>query len=448
MSNIINLTWNGAIDDVGIARYELQWRLSPNSPWSTPPILVNHNPNYPGNSTNSGGGSYSYTVTQLVDHYFRVRIVDNMGQYSGYKEILATVDTNVILISATCSTDPTNICIANTYNPVNPIILLDSSNNNTDLINPNLTYVKNIDNTNFNGFNRYWRILLPSASSFNCRITPVGLITTVEICDISSIRSEKISDGYSSNITSSAICEAGLDNDIYYDGSLALGTIIYTVLNYGSYSGSFLSSPFPGANKYYLISEGFFTTYIVKILNNGSVDSIQTYSLVCPTIINNTCCFVKGTKITMSDYTIKNIEDVKIGDFVITYNEETKEQEPGKVINTVKPLRTDIVEYKLSNDVIIKSTSCHPYWVVNKGWSSFNPLLTKELYEFDVEKIEENDIFITIDNKEVIVDKITELITKEVTTYNLRILGNHTYYANGVLVHNKDEITLSTCYLP
>ena len=43
----------------------------------------------------------------------------------------------------------------------------------------------------------------------------------------------------------------------------------------------------------------------------------------------NTCCFVKGTKITMFDYTTKNIEDVKIGDIVITYNEETKLQEPG-----------------------------------------------------------------------------------------------------------------------
>jgi len=44
----------------------------------------------------------------------------------------------------------------------------------------------------------------------------------------------------------------------------------------------------------------------------------------------NTCCFVKGTKITMFDYTTKNIEDVKIGDIVITYNEENKAAEPEK----------------------------------------------------------------------------------------------------------------------
>lgn len=449
MSNIINLTWNGATDDVGIARYELQWRLSPNSPWSTPPILVNHNPNYPGNSTNSGGGSYSHTATQLVNHYFRIRIVDSMGQYSAYKEILATVDTNIVLISATCSTDPTNICIANTYNTVNPIILLDGNNNpTTNSITTNVTCVKNTNNTTFNGFNRHWRISLPTTpvSSYNCYINSVGLITTVEVCGISSIRSEKISLGFSLNTTSSAICDAGLDYDIYYDGSLVIGTIIHTML-----SGSFLSSPFPGANKYYLISENF-STYIVKILNDGSVDSIQTYLSVCPTIITiDTCCFVKGTKITMSDYTTKNIEDVKIGDFVITYNEETKEQEPGEVTDFVSPMKSNIVEYKLSNDVIIKSTTCHPYWVVNKGWSSFNPLLTKKLYDFNAEQIEENDTLLTIDNKEVIVDKITELITKKVMTYNLQILGNHTYYANSVLVHNKTEIGItqqSLCIAP
>jgi hypothetical protein len=437
MSNIINLTWNGATDDVGIARYELQWRLSPNSPWSTPPILVPHNLNYLNNTTTSGGGSYSHTITQLANHYFRLRIVDSIGQFSSYKEIFVPVDTNVILISATCSTDSTNICIANTYNPVNPIILLDNNTTSTNLITPGLTYVKNINNTTFNGFNRFWRILLLDNYSYNCEINTIGKIVNVEICDISSIRSEKRSEGYSSNLTSSAICDAGLDYDIYYDGSLGIGTIIYTVLNYGSFSGSFLSSPFPGANKYYLISEDL-STYIVKILNNGSVDSIQTYLSVCPTIITiNTCCFVKGTKITMSDYTTKNIEDVKIGDFVITYNEETKEQEPGEVVKVVSPMRSDIVEYELSNGISIKSTTCHPYWVVNKGWSSFNPEITKKLYNFDVDQIEESDTLLTIDNKEVIVDKITELITKEVITYNLGIMGNHTYYANNILVHNK-----------
>lgn len=170
--------------------------------------------------------------------------------------------------------------------------------------------------------------------------------------------------------------------------------------------------------------------HLFKIIQN-SVNLIQIDIL--------TCCFVKGTKITMFDYTTKNIEDVKIGDIIITYNEETKLQEPGEVVKVVSPMRSDIVEYELSSGISIKSTTCHPYWVVNKGWSSFNPEITKKLYNFDVEKIEESDILLTIDNEEVIVDKITELITKEVITYNLGIMGNHTYYANNILVHNKTE---------
>ena len=68
-----------------------------------------------------------------------------------------------------------------------------------------------------------------------------------------------------------------------------------------------------------------------------------------------------------------------------------------------------------------------------------NPEITKKLYNFDVEQIEESDILLNIDNEEVIVDKITELITKKVITYNLGIMGNHTYYANNILVHNKTD---------
>jgi hypothetical protein len=139
----------------------------------------------------------------------------------------------------------------------------------------------------------------------------------------------------------------------------------------------------------------------------------------------------------MFDYTTKNIEDVKIGDSIITYNEKTGKKESGEVKNIASPVKNNIVEYKLSNDVIIKSTTCHPYWVIGKGWSSFNPELTKKLYYFDVEKILENDILLSIDNDEIIISNITELITKEVITYNLGIKGNHTYYANGILVHNK-----------
>jgi hypothetical protein len=434
MSNIINLTWNGATDDNGISGYQIQWRTLTTSPWSQP-ILVNHNPNSPGNTLTSGGGSYSHTITQVRNHTFRIRIIDSVGQFSAYKTIEVPVDNSTVLISSQGVTFGNNlVCTSNTFNPINPILLKDNNGATTDTIEDLLTYVKNIDNTTFDGQNQYWRILL-NTISYRCLINPIGRIGLHVQCS-SNVKTFSISSqGYDSNITNGQICVADLNNTIYFNNELEIGTIIYNTLN----ENGTLSNLFIGGNRYYLISDNDFY-YIIKILNDGSVSSIQGYTEVCQ--LNdpiNTCCFVKGTKITMFDYTTKNIEDVKIGDIIITHNEETKLQEPGEVVKVVSPMRSDIVKYELSSGISIKSTTCHPYWVVNKGWSSFNPEITKKLYNFDVEQIEESDILLNIDNEEVIVDKITELITKQVITYNLGIMGNHTYYANNILVHNKTD---------
>lgn len=454
MSNIINLTWDGATDDNGISGYQLQWRTNPTSPWSSI-IYVPHNPNSP-NTAISGGGSYSHTITQLADHYFRIRIVDSVGQFSGYKQILAPVDSNLILISHVSTTTSNLACSAHPLVPIDPIILRDSTDALTTTIINFLTFVKKSDNTVFDGQTKCWRILL-SGISYSCKIEPSGRIIESVLCSslLSNVKTESISFGYTSNTTSSAICSADLLDSIYFYNTLVIGTIIYTFLND---DGVTLSIPLIGGNKYYVMTYNF-STYVVKISSNppGKVLSVEDYNIVCPT--NNlieTCCFVKGTKITMSDYTTKNIEDVKIGDFVITYNEKTGKQEPGEVSGVASPMRSDIVEYELSNNVIIKSTTCHPYWVIDKGWSSFDPELTKRLYDFSVEQIKENDILLSIDNDEIIIYNITELITKEIITYNLSVIGNHTYYANNILVHNKlaepekfeaDGETLTTAWI-
>ena len=441
--NIINLTWDGATDDNGISGYQLQWTTSTATPWS-PIISVPHDPNYGLNTTTSGGGFYNHSATQLVDHIFRIRIVDSSGQYSDYKYITAGVNSDVILISNTSTTSASLACVAHTLVPINPILLEPLSSSN--LIVVNATYVKQTDSSIFHGYSKYWRILL-SDVEYGCKVEPNGLITEVVACSIIpntlSYNSALISSGLTltSVVTNGPVCNLNPNTSVFFTGTLGVGTIIYRDVD----DAGVLSNPLPGANKYYIIGSS-----IVKISSSptGKVLSIQSYSTTCPPV-RDICCFVKGTKISMSDNTIKNIEDVKIGDIVVTYNEETKEQEPGEVNGIASPLKSNIVEYKLSNDVTIKSTTCHPYWVVNKGWSSFNPLLTKKLYDFNAEQIEENDTLLTIDNKEVIVDKITELITKKVMTYNLQILGNHTYYANGVLVHNKtdpNDLTQPTCF--
>ncbi|GAJ20221.1 unnamed protein product, partial [marine sediment metagenome] len=69
----------------------------------------------------------------------------------------------------------------------------------------------------------------------------------------------------------------------------------------------------------------------------------QTCSNTCPNTCSSTCstcntncgqstcnCFIAGTKITMADGSLKNIEDVEIGDFVKTFNETANEIVDGR----------------------------------------------------------------------------------------------------------------------
>jgi hypothetical protein len=148
-------------------------------------------------------------------------------------------------------------------------------------------------------------------------------------------------------------------------------------------------------------------------------------------------CFVSGTLVTLSNGESLNIEDVKEGDMVITYNIEKNIQEIGKVKSLISLKKNDIVSIKLSNSTNVECTSEHPFWVVNKGWSSISPEKSLLYHDMNIEKMTVGDILLTDSNIGVIVDDIKELKNETINVYNLQIEGHHNYYANGILVHNK-----------
>ena len=279
MSNIINLTWNGATDDNGISGYQIQWRTSPTLPWSQPPILVNHNPNSPGNTPTSGGGSYSHTITQLRNHTFRIRIIDSVGQFSAYKTVEVSVDSSTVLISNQGVGFGNNlVCTSNNLNPINPILLKNNGVTATTITN-NLTFVKNTDNTTFNGQDQFWRILFNNIN-YKCLINTLGLIQTNVECS-SNIRTFNISQGY--EVTSGyEICSAETITEKFINGQiLTIGVIMYNTLN----ENGTLSGPFNGFNRYYLINDfssaSNYSSYIIQIASDGSVSSIQDYTELC-----------------------------------------------------------------------------------------------------------------------------------------------------------------------
>lgn len=151
-------------------------------------------------------------------------------------------------------------------------------------------------------------------------------------------------------------------------------------------------------------------------------------------------CFVEGTKILMGDGTKKNIENVKVGERVKTYNLTTSTIEEKEVLRIDSPIHFDIIDIGFSNELINTNTFDHPYFIKEKGWCSYKPDLTEKRYDLKVKQLEAGDIAYFHNGKTLIEIKILfikENIGKR-QTYNLtEVESNNNFFANGVLVHNK-----------
>ena len=113
----------------------------------------------------------------------------------------------------------------------------------------------------------------------------------------------------------------------------------------------------------------------------------------------------------------------------------------------------------ICNDVVNENTFDHPYYIKGKGWCSYSPQLTKERYDMDAGLLEVGDICYqrNLDGEleEVEVSFIRE-DRKEVQTYIIEVKNFNTFFANGILTHNKDGTTeygysmcgRQSCFLP
>ena len=156
-------------------------------------------------------------------------------------------------------------------------------------------------------------------------------------------------------------------------------------------------------------------------------------------LTHNKFCFIAGTKILLEDDIEKNIEDIQIGDVVLSYNEEKKSIEPKKVTNTSSPIHDDLVEYTLSNGIKITSTFDHPFYVNGLELASYKSEWTNERYILpsNVIEIKVGD-FVNLSNNETVkIESIMELSRINTRTYIISVEDNHNFYANKILVHNK-----------
>ena len=133
-------------------------------------------------------------------------------------------------------------------------------------------------------------------------------------------------------------------------------------------------------------------------------------------------CFIAGMKVETINGP-KNIEDIKVGDKVLSYNEVTKETEYKEVTRTfVHDDNTELIYKIVIGGEVIKATGNHPFYVDG---------VYKEAKELKVgdKLLNKNGIYVEIE----------EITTYEsdALVYNIEVADNHNYYVENYLVHNK-----------
>jgi hypothetical protein len=165
--------------------------------------------------------------------------------------------------------------------------------------------------------------------------------------------------------------------------------------------------------------EGEFEVFhIIDVKDN------HTYYAEDILVHNYKACFIAGTEITLANGDVKNIEDVAVGEEVLTYNEDKKETEAGVVGDLKKHEVQSVIRLTLDNENVIVTTEEHPFYVVDAGWVKAGEL-------------QPLDVCLKEDGKESLISSVEVLEEKHEVFNLLSVSENHNFFANGILVHNK-----------
>lgn len=155
----------------------------------------------------------------------------------------------------------------------------------------------------------------------------------------------------------------------------------------------------------------------------------------------NATCFVCGSLVTLADKTRIAIEDVKIGDFVLGLNGINQ------VIGYDRPMLIidNIREGNLYgfNGLGKFVTSEHPV-MTKQGWKAIDQMnavrIDPHLDQILIGNLDMGDEILTEDGTYITVSSIEKYENQtQQELYNLLLDGDHTFYVNNLLVHNKGD---------
>ena len=135
-------------------------------------------------------------------------------------------------------------------------------------------------------------------------------------------------------------------------------------------------------------------------------------------------CFVAGTKVK-TENGFKNIEDIKIGEKVYSFNLDNNEIELKEVLELIHSSAKDTYKMTIGGKTV-EMTSKHQVYIVDKGWT--------RAYNIKI-----GDMMLSASGDKVKITNIEHIKYNEpIDTYNLTVEDNSNYFVTDiqVLVHN------------
>ncbi|MEM7185000.1 MAG: polymorphic toxin-type HINT domain-containing protein [Spirochaetota bacterium] len=150
---------------------------------------------------------------------------------------------------------------------------------------------------------------------------------------------------------------------------------------------------------------------------DGWVDSLGRF--------HQRTCFVAGTLVHTKNG-LKKIEEIQVGDIVLTKDENTGKSLYRKVTELFYHEVDTLFVLKLGNGETIQTTWNHPFWIENKGWTEAKDILPG--------------------NKLITPEGVLEVLSNhqkyvsDISVYNFEVEETHSYFVGeiGFWVHNYD----------
>ena len=156
-------------------------------------------------------------------------------------------------------------------------------------------------------------------------------------------------------------------------------------------------------------------------------------------------CLAKGTLITMSDGHLKNIEDIQIGDSILSFNFKKNKAEPAIVTALAKPQHKDLIQVTFEDQSTLTCTSDHPFLTSLMQWTSISPSKTQRDYQLDaVLPLQIGTQLKTLTGAKKVVN-VTKIKGIQQTYTIVNLNKNQTFIANGILTGIETLRPLKDC---